>query len=238
MRFAYDPEKGTVLDGINFTAEPGSVTAVVGRSGSGKSSLVSLIPRFYDVNEGAILIDGHPIADLNRADLRRQIALVSQDVILFNDTIARNIAYGSIGERSEEQIRAAAKAAHCLEFVDQLPDGLQSMVGEKGVLLSGGQRQRIAIARAILKDAPILILDEATSALDSESERVIQEALAEVMKNRTTIVIAHRLSTIENADQVLVLSSGKVVEQGTHQQLLDANGHYAALHRLQFQDGA
>lgn len=237
VRFAYDSEKGDVLNGINFTAEPGSVTAVVGRSGSGKSSLVSLIPRFYDVNEGAILIDGHPIAELNRTDLRRQIALVSQDVILFNDTIARNIAYGSIGERSEEQVRAAAKAAHCLEFVDQLPDGLQSMVGEKGVLLSGGQRQRIAIARAILKDAPILILDEATSALDSESERVIQEALAEVMKNRTTIVIAHRLSTIESADQVLVLSGGKVVEQGTHQQLLDANGHYAALHRLQFQDG-
>jgi subfamily B ATP-binding cassette protein MsbA len=214
------------------------VTAVVGQSGSGKTTLAGLLPRFYTYNQGHILLDGYELADYKLDNLRKQIALVSQDVVLFNDTIAGNIAYGALESVDREAITRAATAAHAMEFIDQLPDGLDTVLGETGTLLSGGQRQRLAIARALLKDAPILILDEATSALDSASERAIQNALKEVMKGRTTLVIAHRLSTIENADQVVVLGAGKVVEQGTHAELLDKGGVYARLYHTQFEDQA
>lgn len=234
VRFCYEDVNGDVLKGISFRVEPGQSVAFVGRSGSGKSTLVNLLPRFYQLSDGDILVDGHAIKDVRLDDLRRQIALVSQDITLFNDTIAHNIAYGRLEGADENEIIEAAKAAHAWEFIRDLPLGLQTMVGEHGVLLSGGQRQRLAIARAILKDAPILILDEATSALDSESERHIQAALEELMKHRTTFVIAHRLSTIENVDKIIVLDQGNIVEQGTHTELLAKNGHYSALHRMQF----
>jgi subfamily B ATP-binding cassette protein MsbA len=233
VNFSYDPVKGRVLEDISFTAEPGETIALVGRSGSGKSTLAKLLPRFYEVTEGKILLDGRDVSEYRLQSLRDQIALVSQHVTLFNDTIANNIAYGRLAKVSREDIREAAKAAYALDFIERLPDGFDTMVGEDGILLSGGQRQRLAIARAILKDAPILILDEATSALDSESEKQIQRALDRLMKNRTTIVIAHRLSTIEKADRILVLDHGKIVEQGTHKQLLAKNGQYASLHTLQ-----
>ena len=194
------------------------------------------MPRFYDVTRGQVLIDGVDLFDYQLKNLRQQFALVSQNVSLFNDTIANNIAYGRLHEEvSDEQILQAAHAAHALEFIEKLPDGLNTLVGENGVLLSGGQRQRLAIARAILKDAPILILDEATSALDSESERYIQAALEEVMKNRTTLVIAHRLSTIEAADKIIVMDGGRIIEQGTHKQLLSHQNYYAKLYDMQFQ---
>lgn len=234
VSFSYSPEGNAVLQEINFLADAGKTVALVGRSGSGKSTLASLLPRFYDISEGEILLDDIPLRDITLKSLREQISLVSQDVILFNDTVANNIAYGSLSECSEEEILAAAKAAHALEFIETLPQGLQTMVGDKGVLLSGGQRQRIAIARALLKNAPIIILDEATSALDNESERHIQGALSDLMKNRTTLVIAHRLSTVENADQILVLRDGRIVESGRHAELLSAGKDYAALYQMQF----
>ncbi len=236
ISLSYQPGQAPVLDQVSFTAGPGTVTALVGRSGSGKTSLVSLIPRFYRPTGGQLRLDGLAICSCRLQDLRASIAMVSQDIVLFEDTIAANIAYGSVGPVAEQDIQAAAEQANAMEFINKLPQGLDTRLGEGGVQLSGGQRQRIAIARAILRDAPVLILDEATSALDTESERLIQAALEQVMRARTTLVIAHRLSTVENADQVLVLDQGKLVEQGTHQQLLAQGGHYAELHRLQFQD--
>ncbi len=236
VSFRYDNSHQAVLDDISVRFPAGSVTAVVGQSGSGKTTLAGLLPRFYPYSEGNILLDGYELTDYKLDNLRKQIALVSQEVVLFNDTIAGNIAYGALANTDRESITRAAKAAHAMEFVDQLPDGLDTLLGESGTLLSGGQRQRLAIARALLKDAPILILDEATSALDTESERVIQNALKEVMKGRTTLVIAHRLSTIENADQVIVLGAGKVIEQGTHTELLALGKAYARLYKTQFED--
>ncbi|MDO6564782.1 lipid A export permease/ATP-binding protein MsbA [Amphritea sp. 1_MG-2023] len=238
LGFKYEADGKQILDNITVAIRPGETVALVGKSGSGKSTLAGLLPRFYDATEGEILLDGCNIQDYTLTNLRRQIALVNQQVVLFNGTIAENIAYGGMANCSREMIEAAAEAAHVTEFVQHLPDGLETMVGENGVLLSGGQRQRIAIARAILKDAPILILDEATSALDTESERHIQDALEHVMQGRTTLVIAHRLSTIENADRILVMESGRIVEQGSHTQLLQHNGIYANLQRLQFSEVA
>lgn len=233
--FSYHADK-PVLRQINFSAAPGETIALVGRSGSGKTTLVNLLPRFYDAYQGNILIDNIDTRALRLNDLRNQFALVSQQVTLFNDTIAHNIAYGRLSDVSEDEILQAAKAAHALEFIEQLPQGIHTLVGENGVLLSGGQRQRLAIARALLKDAPILILDEATSALDTEAERHIQAALEELMHNRTTLVIAHRLSTVENADKILVLDGGSIVEAGKHAELLEKNGYYARLYRMQFKD--
>ncbi|MCP4187372.1 MAG: lipid A export permease/ATP-binding protein MsbA [Gammaproteobacteria bacterium] len=226
-----------VLDKISFKVKPCQTIAIVGRSGSGKSSLVNLIPRLYQHDSGEIRLDGEAIQNYRLQDLRRQIAYVGQDVRLFNDTIRANIAYGAIDDKDDEQIVRAAKQAYAWEFIENLPDGLDTMVGERGVLLSGGQRQRVAIARALLKDAPILILDEATSALDTESERYIQHAIENLMSNRTTLVIAHRLSTIEHADHILVLDQGRLVEQGDHQKLLGSQGIYSRLHVMQFRDG-
>lgn len=224
-----------VLHRINFAAAPGEIIAFVGRSGSGKSTLVSLLPRFYDIQSGQILLDDVDVFAYELSSLRDQFALVSQHVMLFNDTIAHNIAYGQSGEDvSRERIIAAATSAHAMEFIKDLPNGIDTYIGENGVLLSGGQRQRLAIARAILKDAPVLILDEATSALDTESERLIQAALEEVMRNRTTLVIAHRLSTIERADKIIVLDGGTIQEIGTHRELLAREGYYAKLYRMQF----
>ncbi|MDR3502032.1 MAG: lipid A export permease/ATP-binding protein MsbA [Legionella sp.] len=221
-----------VLHDVSFIAEAGKTIALVGHSGSGKTTIASLLPRFYEISQGEITLDGMPINQINLRSLREQMALVSQSVTLFNDTLANNIAYGRL-DVSREQIIHAAKLAFADEFISKLPDGYDTRVGENGVLLSGGQRQRIAIARAILKDAPILILDEATSALDSESERYIQIALEEVMKNRTTLVIAHRLSTIQHADKIIVMQHGRIVEEGAHQELLALQGHYAQLHGVQ-----
>ncbi len=234
--FTYSAKKGKVLQHISLDVPAGQVVAIVGRSGSGKSTLVSLLPRFYDPDTGVVLIDGRPITEYRLANLRDQISLVSQEVVLFNDTIANNIAYGGLGEATREEIERAAHAAHVDEFTRQMPEGLDTQVGDRGVLLSGGQRQRIAIARALLKNAPILILDEATSALDTASERHIQQALAELMLNRTTFVIAHRLSTIESADRIIVMADGAIIESGSHAQLLERGGEYAQLYRLQFKD--
>jgi len=226
------------LRGINLHCAPGTVTALVGRSGSGKSSLVSLLPRFNAPTTGHILLDGHDYESVTLASLRRQIAWVGQSVVLFDGTVAENIAYGELANASEADIIAAAQAANAWEFIQKMPQGIHSVIGQGGNLLSGGQRQRLAIARAILKNAPILVLDEATSALDTESERLIQQALQGLMKDRTTLVIAHRLSTIEHADQIAVMDQGRIVERGTHAELLAANGHYAALHRMQFHSQA
>ena len=236
VSFRYDNSHRPVLENISLRFPPGSVTALVGHSGSGKTTLAGLLPRFYTQNEGRILLDGHELADYQLDNLRQQIALVSQDVVLFNDTITGNIAYGTLAGADRDAVIRAATAAHAMEFIEKLPDGLETRLGENGTLLSGGQRQRLAIARALLKDAPVLILDEATSALDTESERAIQEALKEVMKDRTTLVIAHRLSTIENADQVIVLREGRVIEQGTHDELLAMGKAYARLYQTQFGD--
>lgn len=232
VSFSYPAGKGIALRDVSFKVSAGEMIAIVGRSGSGKSTLVNLLPRFYDVDSGRVGVDGHDVREYQLKSLREQIALVSQDVVLFNDTIRANIAFGR--NVTAAAIEEAARAAHVLEFARDLPVGLDTMVGDRGVLLSGGQRQRIAIARALLKNAPILILDEATSALDSESERIIQTALDQLMHNRTTLVIAHRLSTVERADRILVLDAGRVVESGTHQELIALNGQYASLHRMQF----
>jgi subfamily B ATP-binding cassette protein MsbA len=234
VSFSYDAGKGAVLRDVNVVVPAGTSLAVVGQSGSGKSTLVSLLPRFYDAQIGAAMLDGHDVREYALRDLRRQISLVSQDVVLFDDTIANNIAYGVLTQAPREAIERAAEAAYVSEFAAALPDGLDTRIGDRGGLLSGGQRQRIAIARAILKDAPVLILDEATSALDTESERKIQTALLQLMRGRTTLVIAHRLSTIERADRIVVMREGSVVETGTHAELIARGGYYATLHRMQF----
>ncbi|WP_322740939.1 lipid A export permease/ATP-binding protein MsbA [Endozoicomonas gorgoniicola] len=236
VTFQYPNADRPALDNISFTVEPGQTIALVGRSGSGKTTLANLVPRFYNHGQGQILLDGTDVEDFSLRNLRSHIALVDQNVTLFNDTVSQNIAYGLLDKTSETDIKAAADAAYASEFVANMPEGFDTLVGEDGVLLSGGQRQRLAIARAILKDAPVLILDEATSALDTESERHIQAALEEVMKGRTTLVIAHRLSTIENADRILVMDKGQIVETGNHAELLAQGGHYAKLHKLQFKE--
>ena len=219
---------------LNFVVQPGEKVALVGRSGGGKTSLVSLLPRFYELQQGLILLDGIDIRALELKSLRAQFALVSQDVILFNDTVFNNIAYGALRGATEAQVIAAAQAAYAWEFIQQLPNGLYSEIGDRGVRLSGGQRQRLAIARAILKDAPVLLLDEATSALDTESEKHVQAALDHLMQGRTTLIIAHRLSTIVNADRILVMEKGEIVESGTHEGLLAQGAHYAKLYQKQF----
>jgi len=236
VNFRYNNELEYILKAINFTVNPGETVALVGRSGSGKSTLVNLLPRLYDVTEGEILLDDISIDRIHLRDLRDQIAYVGQDVILFNDTVRNNIAYGRLQNATDAEIEKAAKAAHAWEFIQAMPEGLNTEVGENGVLLSGGQRQRLAIARALLKDSPILILDEATASLDTEAERHIQAALENLSRNRTTLVIAHRLSTVENADCILVMQDGEIIERGDHKTLLAKKGQYAKLYEMQFSD--
>jgi subfamily B ATP-binding cassette protein MsbA len=230
----YEGAERPALDGIDLHIAPGETVALVGASGAGKSTVANLVPSFYRPTSGRITLDDHDLAEVELASLRANIALVSQDVVLFNDTVAANIAYGGMNGASEAQIEAAADAAHATEFIRQMPQGFATLVGENGVKLSGGQRQRLAIARALLKNAPVLVLDEATSALDSESERHVQAALEALMKGRTTLVIAHRLSTVENADRIVVLDKGRIVEIGTHRELLAAGRSYAKLYQIQF----
>ncbi|WP_353214209.1 lipid A export permease/ATP-binding protein MsbA [Salinisphaera hydrothermalis] len=234
VSFRYPGGDHDVLRHISFHVQPGQTVAFVGRSGSGKSTLLSLLPRFYDVQEGRITLDDVPVADYRLVDLRRQISLVDQNVVLFNDTIAGNIAYGALGDTDRPMIEDAARRAYAADFIEALPEGYDTQVGQNGLMLSGGQRQRVAIARALLKDAPILILDEATSALDTESEKAIQKGLDNLMRNRTTLVIAHRLSTIQDADRIVVMHDGQVVEQGDHAELMAHGGHYRSLHDIQF----
>ena len=230
----YENASGVALDNLSFNIKAGEKIALVGRSGGGKTTLVNLLPRFYELQQGVVLLDGVDIRALKLRNLREQFALVSQDIVLFNDTIFNNIAYGVLRDATEAEVMAAAKAAHAWEFIQQLPLGLQNEIGDRGVRLSGGQRQRLAIARAILKDAPILLLDEATSALDTESEQHVQAALDTLMHNRTSIVIAHRLSTIENADRIMVMEHGRIIEVGSHVELMQLDGHYAKLYQKQF----
>ena len=236
INFAYPGTGRMVLEDINFSVNPGETSALVGSSGSGKTSLVSLIPRFYNHAEGSILLDSVDVNDFKLSNLRHHIAIVSQNVTLFNDNIFNNIAYGELAGSRVEKVQAAAKVAHAHEFIEQMEQGYNTHIGDDGVMLSGGQRQRIAIARAVLKNAPILILDEATSALDTDSERHIQAALEQLMQDRTTFVIAHRLSTVEKADRILVMEKGRIVEQGTHRQLLRQEGRYAQLYNNQFDE--
>jgi subfamily B ATP-binding cassette protein MsbA len=235
VSFRYRTSEQDVLDRVSFVVPPGTTTALVGPSGSGKTTIASLVPRFYGVTGGAIQLDDQDIRDFTLSSLRQQISYVGQESVLFNDTVAANICYGSEGEISREAMEDAAQAAYALEFINELPEGFDTVVGEDGVILSGGQRQRIAIARALLKDAPVLILDEATSALDTESERYVQSALQNLTRNRTTLVIAHRLSTIVHADQILVINEGRVVERGTHAELVALGGQYATLYENQFE---
>jgi len=236
VAFRYATAASDALRGVSFAIPAGHTVALVGPSGGGKTTVATLVPRFYTPTAGRILIDGTDIRDFTLSSLRANVALVSQDVVLFNDSVRANIAYGIVPSPGDDAIREAARAAHALEFIERMPNGLDTPIGEDGVLLSGGQRQRIAIARALLKDAPILILDEATSALDTDSERQIQAALEALQRNRTTLVIAHRLSTIQRADEILVLEDGAIVERGTHARLLEQGGTYAELHRKQFED--
>ncbi|MCK9503564.1 MAG: lipid A export permease/ATP-binding protein MsbA [Porticoccaceae bacterium] len=237
VTFRYKNATEDAIKGVSFEAEPGQTIALVGSSGSGKTTMVGLIPRFYNYSSGRILLDGREISEYSLQNLRSHIALVSQQVTLFNDSIYNNIAYGELASRTMDEVRAAAKNAYALDFIEAMPQGFDTLIGDDGVMLSGGQRQRIAIARALLKDAPVLILDEATSALDTESERHIQQALEAAMKGRTTFVIAHRLSTVENADHILVLEKGRIVEAGSHTELLAANGRYGVLYSSQFLGG-
>lgn len=234
VSFRYPHGDHDALRDVSIDITPGKVIAFVGRSGSGKSTLLSLLPRFYDITHGQILLDDVRVTDYKLADLRRQISFVDQNVVLFNDTIAGNIAYGCLGDAGRSQIMAAARQAYAADFIESLPHGYETQVGQNGLKLSGGQRQRIAIARALLKDAPVLILDEATSALDTESEQAIQKGLENLMRNRTTLVIAHRLSTIQDADHIIVMHDGEIVEQGSHTGLMAIDGHYRNLHDIQF----
>ena len=234
IKFSYTGTDSFALENINFEVPRGTTCAIVGRSGSGKSTLMNLLPRFYDIREGKIEIDDKDISKATLVDLREMIAYVGQDLTLFNDTVRNNIAYGLLENMTENQIIDASKTAHAYDFIMSFDKGFDTLVGDNGILLSGGQRQRIAIARAILKDSPILLLDEATSSLDSESEKLIQQALEDLRKNKTTIVIAHRLSTIEKADNIIVLDEGKIVEQGNHEALIESNGLYSSLHKIQF----
>lgn len=236
LSFKYPSSDDWILKSLNAEAQAGKTYALVGRSGSGKTTLMSLLPRFYQAQQGSITLDGNNIEELTLASLRRNVSIVSQQVVLFNSSVLANIAYGELKDKTREQVVAAAKAAHADEFIIHMSEGYDTVIGDNGVLLSGGQRQRIAIARAILKDSPVLILDEATSALDTESERHIQSAMEEVMKGRTTFVIAHRLSTIESADQIWVMDKGEIIERGSHSELLNAKGAYANLHALQFHE--
>ena len=235
VSFRYPAAKENALDGVTFTIAAGSTVALVGPSGSGKTTIASLVPRFYEVGDGRILLDGVDIRELTLNNLRSHISYVGQESVLFNDSVAANIAYGSNGEVTRESIEDAARAAYAMDFINELPDGFETVVGEDGVMLSGGQRQRVAIARALLKDAPVLILDEATSALDTESERYVQSALQNLTHNRTTLVIAHRLSTIVHADEILVVDRGRVIERGTHDALVERGGPYSQLYRNQFE---
>ncbi|OGT26396.1 MAG: lipid A export permease/ATP-binding protein MsbA [Gammaproteobacteria bacterium RIFCSPHIGHO2_12_FULL_41_25] len=238
VTFSYSDSKQIVLNHISFSVRAGQTVAIVGKSGSGKSTLANVLPRFYEINSGKILLDGVNAREYQLTDLRRQFAFVSQDTVLFDDTIANNIAYGFTSTVNRSDVERAAEAAHATEFIRALPNGFDTQIGEDGVLLSGGQRQRIAIARALLKNAPILILDEATASLDVHAERHIQAALEDLMKDRTVLVIAHRLSTVEKADCIIVLENGMIVETGTHASLLENNGVYAALYRSQFAETA